>query len=969
MVPGNWEQVQTIFAAAAELQGAERKQYLDESCAGRPELRAEVESLLASDSNDTRMISCAIEGTAINLLGHEPAIGRRLGAYRLIRELGRGGMGSVYLAVRDDDQYQKQVAIKLVRSDFDGSSLRGRFRSEMQILATLDHPHIARLLDGGTTADGLPYIVMEYVDGIPIDRYCRLHALNADRICELFCKVCEAVSYAHRNLVIHRDLKPGNILVTEDGNPKLLDFGIAKLLAPGPGAALATQTALQPLTPDYASPEQVRGNPVTTATDVYQLGTLLYELLTGQKPHRMQTYTAEEIARVICREDVERPSVAGGDGNTAVPRKRLAGDLDNIVLMALRKEPERRYPSAEQFREDVVRHLKALPVVAREDTIVYRTSRFVRRNRLAVAAAAMLFLTLAAGIVATDRERRQADLQRRKAEAEHRIADEQRDVAVRERRNAEAQAHEAQNQRQRAEQRMRQLLQLANKSLFDIHGAIATLPGATEARRQLVTTTLEYLDSLSKDDSLDFDLAHATADGYLFLAQIQGLPYRPNLGQPKEALVNLAKAEAILQRLKQQQPNNFALWMMSVGLYQTAGSIQEYTGGTGAALAQYTKALAAARKTEALAPGNPDALTQEAIMNHEFARVWSDTDPARAAPYARRETELYTRLVGAHVNEVELTNALGSSYLMLGRIAANQGRLDEALRNLRKAVEIREELQKKQPDNAILMRNLLVTYSRLADTLGAPFQDNNLGDTRQALEYYRKSLALSEKLTGHDPNDRLARTDLAMTLTRVGAALDRPAERAESLTLLRRAAKIYEEMPGGPKGVRDRANHAMTYEFIGHRQEPADPQAALASYRRSLQIAEEAAAGATADPGLHAQILADWRALAQVLASQGNRAGALAAADKSIALAEKTGPDRARHEIAKSQFVRGEVYEILARLQDGAAQQRVADWSAAKDAFEHGRELAEAPARIAECEQAIVSARAETSKITGSPAR
>jgi serine/threonine protein kinase/tetratricopeptide (TPR) repeat protein len=957
MLPGNWEKVQTVFAAAAELRGDERQRYLDRSCANDPELRAEVESLLASDVCDTHVISGAIEGAAMNLLGHESPVGRRVGAYRIIRELGRGGMGAVYLAVRDDDQYQKQVAIKLVRSDFDGRSLRGRFRSEMQILATLDHPHVARLLDGGTTTDGLPYLVMEYVDGVPIDRYSREQALNAERICELFCKVCEAVSYAHRNLIIHRDLKPGNILVTADGTPKLLDFGIAKLLAPTPGAAFVTHTSLQPLTPDYASPEQVRGDPVTTATDVYQLGTLLYELLTGQKPHRMQTYTAEEIARVICREDVTRPSVAGRDGNTAVPRRRLAGDLDNIVLMALRKEPERRYPTAEQFREDVVRHLKAMPVIAREDTIVYRTGRFLRRNRLGVAAAALLFVTLAAGIVATDRERRQADLQRQKAEREHQIAEQQRDVAVRERSNAEAQAREAQSQRLRAEQRMQQLLQLANKSLFDIHSAISTLPGSTEVRRQLVSTTLEYLDNLSKDDSLDPELARATVDGYLFLAQVQGLPFRPNLGQPKEALANLAKADAILEKLKQRDPNARRLWLISVGLNQTAANLLDNQGETKRALLYYDKALAAARKMVALAPRDPEAQTQEAIMNHEFARFWADVDPARAAPFARRETELYSRLVAAHGKDAELANALGSSYLMLGRIAANHGQLDEAVRHIRKAVEIREELQKKQPDNVILMRNLLITYGRLADTLGGPMQDVNLGDTRQALEYYRKSAAIAENLYKHDPNDRLARTDLSMALTREGAALEAPAENAESLALLERAARIYEEMPGGPKGARERGSLALTYEYIGHRQEASDPKAALANYRRSLRIAEETP-GAAADPNLTLQILADWRAISAALASLGDRAGALDAAEKSIALSAKSGTLHAKREAAKGQFARGLAYQILARREDTAPQQRSADWLAAKDSFEHSRELAAAPARISECEQALLSAHA-----------
>src|ERR1700730_6849802 len=283
-------------------------------------------------------------------------------------------MGTVFLAERADDEYRKQVAIKLIKRGMDTDSVLRRFRNERQILAGFDHPNIARLFDGGTTADGLPYFVMEYIEGLPIDEYCNKRALSIPERLKLFREVCAAVSYAHRHLVIHRDIKRSNILVTAEGVPKLLDFGIAKILQSGDGApTFATMTGLRLMTPEYASPEQVRGQPVTTASDVYSLGVILYELLTGQFPYRFASQTPRDIERAITTTQPEKPStaIARSDGNSKFEirnSKFLKGDLDNIVLTALRKEPERRYQSVEQFSEDIRRHLEARPIVAGTDT-------------------------------------------------------------------------------------------------------------------------------------------------------------------------------------------------------------------------------------------------------------------------------------------------------------------------------------------------------------------------------------------------------------------------------------------------------------------------------------------------------------------------------------------------------------------------------------------------------------------------
>src|SRR5450755_1386887 len=422
-----WARVKELFEAAVDLDPNQRTALLEKECGGDEALRGEIESLLKSDERTDGFIEHPAFALPRDLFPddvEEPFVGRQFGAYQLIREIGRGGLGAVYLAARADDEYRKEVAIKVIRRGLDTDDIIRRFRNERQILAQLDHPNIARLIDGGTTDDGLPYFVMEYVNGEPINVYCDANALPTTERLKLFRKVCAAVTYAHQNLVIHRDLKPSNILVTQEGEPKLLDFGIAKLLITGDELFTQTIPALRVMTPEYASPEQVKGDKIMTTSDVYSLGVLLYELLTGQRPYRLKTRTPEEIARAITEQEPERPSTAASqrpDRNSPQSANRnpkvLRGDLDNIVLMAMRKEPARRYASVGQFSEDIRRHLEGLPVRARKDTVAYRTSKIVNRHRIGVAAAALVLLSLVGGIVATLSEVQTARRERAKAEA------------------------------------------------------------------------------------------------------------------------------------------------------------------------------------------------------------------------------------------------------------------------------------------------------------------------------------------------------------------------------------------------------------------------------------------------------------------------------------------------------------------------------------------------------------------------
>jgi serine/threonine-protein kinase len=455
LTPDRWQQIDRLFAAALERPGAERAAFLAQACGDDSELRREVQALLASSAEAEAVLGESATGFAAPILAalhgelddeeRIRAAGERLGPYRILEEVGRGGMGAVYLAERADDEFRKRVAIKLVKRGMDTDEVLRRFRSERQILAFLEHPHIARLYDGGASDDGRPYLVMEYIEGRPITAYCDERRLGIDERLALFQTVCQAVQFAHQNLVVHRDIKPSNILVTSEGVVKLLDFGIAKLLADDPQhGSPPTRTEARVMTPEYASPEQFRGMPVTTASDVYALGVVLYELLTGRRPFARSArgapaaeqtleQEADRPSTVITRQDegaarsapagTPTPDAIAEARSTTVDRlqRRLRGDLDTITLKALDPEPERRYQSAERLLEDVKRHMQGVPVTARAATVGYRARKFVRRHRVGVAAGsgfALLVATLAlVHNTRITRERDRAQLEADKARA------------------------------------------------------------------------------------------------------------------------------------------------------------------------------------------------------------------------------------------------------------------------------------------------------------------------------------------------------------------------------------------------------------------------------------------------------------------------------------------------------------------------------------------------------------------------
>jgi len=451
MAKPNWQQVKDLFAEAFEQHPDSRLEFLKSQCNGDDLLFGEVSSLLAALSEPDNLI----ENNAIDLAAKVGAqeidrTEQHFGNYKILREIGSGGMGTVFLATRDDGEFSMHVALKIVRLSVADREIIARFKRERQILASLNHPNIAVLHDGGVSEKGEPFLAMEYVEGETLIEYSENNRLSTPEKLRLFLKICSAVSYAHRNLVVHRDIKPSNILVTSEGDPKLLDFGLAKAFE---SDTSTTQTELRAFTPAYASPEQIQGQHITTASDIYSLGAVFYELLTGAKPFDFEDKSYEEILKTAARSAPPLPST---NAQASTNGSQLKGDLDNIAMTALRKEPERRFKTVEDLAEDIRRHLDGQPISARPNTTRYLAAKFIQRNKIAVAAAALVFISLVAGLALSF-----------------------------------WQAARARKERDRAEKRFQDVRQLSNSLLFDISPKIERLPGSLEARERLVQKALE----------------------------------------------------------------------------------------------------------------------------------------------------------------------------------------------------------------------------------------------------------------------------------------------------------------------------------------------------------------------------------------------------------------------------------------------------------------------------------------------
>jgi serine/threonine protein kinase/tetratricopeptide (TPR) repeat protein len=919
MESDSWDRVQELFLAAADLSGPQRDQFLDTACTGEAQLRAEVESLLRADHRGAEAISAALADEAALMLetdslDPENLDGERLGPYRVIREIGRGGMGVVYLAQRDDDQYHKQAAIKVVKRGMDTAEVLARFRSERQILANLDHPCIARLLDGGTTLDGRPFFVMELVEGQPADVFCNQNSLDIEARCRLFLRFLDPVAYAHRNLVVHRDLKPRNILVTPDGTPKLLDFGVAKLLSADAGGHLTTFVA-RPFTPEYASPEQVQGLPVTTATDVYALGAVLYEMLTGQRAQPVATLTPLEVHRAVCDTEITRPSVA-------VPG--LDADLDNIVLMAMRKEPARRYHSVDQFADDIQRYLDRRPVLARQDSFAYRSGKFLRRNRLPIAAASAVFLSLVAGLVVSV-------AQSHRAEAARRASEVQREAAVFQFRRAETAREAEAQQRARAEQRTTELIELANRTLFDVDDSIQSLPGAVSARRTIVRTTLDYLEGLQQDIGLDDRMRMVLSAAYYKIGIIQGAPTSSSLGDYPAAEESVRKSEALLEPLHQQNnrdPDNGdpAVMLSWLQLEGFLADLAFRSGHNQAAVAANLKLLPEARKLGQLRPSDLPSSIQEAETYSRLVAAIRADDPARARQYEDSYVASVRALLARFPTDIDLKREYGSALAASAGLLRGAGDLEKSAGAYLESIHLREELLGADPHNSKIRRDLLVANGNYAMVLGIPWAAN-LGRFDEARAAAAQAVALGRELVAADPEDATARYDLANALARFGMVETGPENIPAALASLEEAIGMMETMmKANPTAITVATQLTLAREYAGHRLERLGQTAAAArQYRQSLD--EATALSSSGGFALALQALVDEEALALLDASTGERAEALEFAHRAVAHAEKyaagTPPpdDRAGH-LGMACFVLASV------------QKTFGDWEPARQAAE-----------------------------------
>ena len=777
ITPERWQQVKELLSRALEFDTGRRQAFLDSACASDASLRAEIDLLLEHhvDASDDPLEQCASDATQLRFNSDSDGgerIGARIGAYRILREIGHGGMGNVYLATRDDEHYQQQVAVKLIKNGLGGEAMRRRFRNEMQILAELNHPNIARLFDGGQTADQVPYLVMEYVEGNPINQYCAERELSTEQRLKLFSTVCAAVQYAHQHLIVHRDIKPGNILVTNEGIPKLVDFGIAKLLERGTDVSdsPATATAMQFMTPEYASPEQIRGVSVTTATDVYSLGVVLYELLSGRSPFRVKNRMPHEIARLICDQDPERPSAAIGtrpmpeskNGSNAmsvslnVPklRGRLKGDLDNIVLKAMRKEPERRYTSVQQFADDIQRHLSGLPVSARPDTFAYRAEKFIKRQKVAVSAAALIALTLVAGFVITLNQNRIARAERAKAE-----------------------------------RRFNEVRQLANSFVFEVHDAIEKLPGATPARSVIVQRGLTYLDSLAQDASDDLGLQRELATAYEKLGAVQYTPSVAHLGDLTGAIQSHQKAAALREALVASDPTNLdyrrelldSYWFLAT-LLGNEGNIQREFDLMRQQLPAREE-LARVEKTDFT-----DRYNLAGTYVYMGRMLMDMGDVNGAIDHQQKALRLREELSKLDPNTTRANRALSISYEYLGLATDQAGDTRGALDFQRRALETRKALVSADPLNIDLRIMLEESYRYVGDML------IELGDSQQALEHYQKQLALVENMLSSDPTNAQFISNHAVALTKIGDLELRNRRASAALLKYEQARRIREQL-------------------------------------------------------------------------------------------------------------------------------------------------------------------------------
>jgi eukaryotic-like serine/threonine-protein kinase len=834
-----WRKIEEIFHKALERPETERESWLDGNCEGDAELRAEVASLIASDREAGVYVGSKVQramvqfGTAI-----QPQVeGRRLGPYRLIRELGRGGMGSVYLAARDDEQYESDVAIKLVHPGLDTDFILRRFKRERQILARLQHPNIARLFDGGTAEDGTPYLVMEYIQGSWITKFADEKQLSVEERLRLFLPVCAAVEYAHRHFIVHRDLKPGNILIDSTGTPKLLDFGISKLLHATQNDAADTQD-LGMMTPAYASPEQIVGDAVTLVSDVYSLGAVLYELLSGMQAHRIDQCTPLALERAICIDETIAPSAVVRNNRPLA--RRLAGDLDIIILRAMQKEPDRRYPSVEQMAEDIRRHLDHRPILARRDSFAYRAGKFVRRNRITVALGSMVTVSLIAG--------------------------------------AGISIHEALI----AQERFQDVRKLATTFVFDVEQAVRELPGSMPVRQLIARTGLEYLGNLSRSAANDWSLKRELATAYIRIGELQGGVETSNLGDAVGALKSFHEAQALLDSVLTHSASDRQALLDRMTVSHRLSDLHRQMGQLSLATAATEDGLRRANALLANNPNDADAVQYGAVFHLDLGRLRQQSgDLSQAATEIASGIRLLKQLASVRPDERETLSNIAVSQARLGAIQADLGHREEALESYREGVIRQEELNRRFPNDVHAQRELMLAYSHVGDTLGNPAYDN-VGDEAGARAAYSRMVEVARHLHEADPADVRAMGDYGIAQLRLGIV----SPPAEKKTILQRAHDFLGRATmRNPQDSSNRMHKAWTEVELGDASLIAGDRAGAVRYYQMAITTLQTTPVANADSASERWFVTAAGKLAAEYVHLRDRAAAESALDKALELA------------------------------------------------------------------------------------
>lgn len=722
MSDSSWDAVEELLAAAIEIAPSERSAWLDARCAGNPGLRAEVESLIAAHDEAGEFLRTPPDGDDA---AHHSDIGRMVGRFRLIEPIGEGGMGRVFRAERADGEYTEQVAIKILSRHASRGDLLRRFRVERQALATLNQPDIVGLIDAGMTESGDAYLAMHLVHGLPITAYCAANRVALKDRIALFQRICIAVEHAHQNSIVHRDLKPDNVLVTAEGTPKILDFGIAKLLDRPGLTGPATQTAvMRPLTPNYASPEQVRGLPATRACDVYALGVMLYELLAGTRPYETAGTTLDQLLDIVVEREPARPSAFSGP-RVELPYepRRLAGDLDAIVLKAMHKDPAHRYGSARELADDLGRHLRKQPVVAQEPSFRYVAGRLIRRHRAAFAATAVSLVALIAALGVSVWQTRVA-----RAERDHTAA------------------------------RFNDVRQLANALIFKIHDNVMPLPGSTPVRQTIVAEALKYFDRLRADTLADDEVKFETAGAYFRISRIQGATGSANLGDRAAALSSMKVAIEILRPLaasgRMQLPAQLDLNRALVDASGLAVRLDDP-----AAAKQYAEE--AIDIAEAMVKANPSSEDARfALANSHFAGAMRSDGTDAELPHWKRAGEVFGELLAEKPTDLGRMRNVALVEKYLGGYYEDKDNA-RALGHHTRALQLDQQRLAAAPDNRTAQLDLALDWASVA------YQLRIAGRRDEAVDNYRRSIEVRRRLSESDPKDVFARQRLAFALAQL----------------------------------------------------------------------------------------------------------------------------------------------------------------------------------------------------------